>query len=533
MLPADRDRPSPAVPEPAGGAAPHETGFVRSLADEAATVALAEDLAAILRTGDVVALVGDLGAGKSTLARALIRALADDPALEVPSPTFTLVQAYETPRLAVSHFDLYRLADEEELDELGFDDAVASGAVLIEWPDRAGSRLPDEALIVRIAPGERPQARLVTLEGDARHWAGRLARTFAIRDFLVAGGRGRWHRRHLQGDASTRSYERLHEGKRSLVLMNHPVEADDALGRARVAARAAARLAEGPLPFLALDRALAARGLSVPEIPAHDLDLGLLLLEDLGREPCVAGEPPRPIAERYHEAMTLIADLHADRLPEVIDDGVGGRYAVPVLGTDGYRAEVEILLEWGLPYYVGRGPTVAETERFRAAWAPLFDEIEAGPTNWSLRDYHSPNLLWLAERCGTARVGVLDFQDIAFAHPAYDVASLAQDARVDVPVALEAALVDGYLAARRRRDADFEVVAFRRAYAILAAQRATRLLGQFVRLRVRDGKPGYMCHIPRQWDYLDRVLDEPVLREVRLWYEEAVPHERRRVPPLV
>ena len=499
------------------------------LGDETATVALAEDLAAVLRPGDVIALVGDLGAGKSTFARALLRAFADDAALDVPSPTFTLVQTYDLGRLTLSHYDLYRLADASELDELGFDEAIAQGAALVEWPDRAENRLPASTLVLAIGPSATAEARRARLTGPAEAWSARLERTLAVRAFLAVAGSPFGHRRHLQGDASARSYERIHDAAGTTVLMNHPPEPDDAAGRARVAARAAAKLAEGPEPFLAMDLALADLGYSVPEVLAHDLDDGLLLLEDLGSEVCFAGEPPLPVPECYAVAVELLADLHGRDLPEAVDDGDGGRWTIPRLGSAGYRTEVEILLDWGLPHYLGRSASENERDRFRAVWAPLLDEIERGPTTWSMRDYHSPNLLWLPERTGLARIGLLDFQDIAFAHPAYDVASLTQDARLDVAADVEADLLETYVAARRRQDSGFDETAFRRAHAILAAQRATRLLGQFVRLKVRDGKPGYMRHVPRQWAYLERLLAEPVLRPLKLWYEDVVPAERRRV----
>ena len=299
-----------------------------AVADEAATVALAEDLAAVLRAGDTLALVGDLGAGKSTLARALLRAVADDPDLEVPSPTFTLVQTYDL-RLPLAHFDLYRLAGPDELDELGFEDIRRDRAVLVEWPDRAAERLPDDALIVAIEPGDTPSARRIRLSGPASVWAGRLERSFALRAFLDRAGWPGARRRHLQGDASSRSYERVHRDAASAVLMNHPPEPDDAGGRARVAARAAAKLAEGPRPFLVFAHGLAAAGVSVPAVLAHDLPDGFMLLEDLGAEPCVAGTPPRPIPERYAAAVALLADLHARDLPRTLPDGEGGRLAIP------------------------------------------------------------------------------------------------------------------------------------------------------------------------------------------------------------
>ena len=140
----------------------------RILPDEEATALLGEDIAAALQPGNVVALKGDLGAGKTTLARALVRALAADPTLEVPSPTFTLVQAYET-RLPVAHFDLYRVGSPAELDELGFSDAAADGVVLIEWPERAGDRLPADAIVVELTQlGDGRVARIPDRRGDGK-----------------------------------------------------------------------------------------------------------------------------------------------------------------------------------------------------------------------------------------------------------------------------------------------------------------------------------------------------------------------------
>ncbi|HEY1630929.1 MAG TPA: tRNA (adenosine(37)-N6)-threonylcarbamoyltransferase complex ATPase subunit type 1 TsaE [Rhizomicrobium sp.] len=128
------------------------------LPDLRATEALGARIAAQLRMGDAVALEGDLGAGKTALARAVLQALGVTE--DVPSPTFTLVQVYETPGLTVSHFDLYRIKQESELDELGFDDALATGAALIEWPERAPHRIPGDALHIRLATENGRSARI-------------------------------------------------------------------------------------------------------------------------------------------------------------------------------------------------------------------------------------------------------------------------------------------------------------------------------------------------------------------------------------
>ena len=147
--------------------------FARNVAlpDLAATQALGTRIAANLETGDAVALEGDLGAGKTTLARAILRGLGVRE--DVPSPTFTLVQLYETPRLPVRHYDLYRIENPDEIDELGLDDALAEGAALIEWPDRAEGRLPPDMLHVALT-ATGAGSRTAMLKGPAR-WTSRLA----------------------------------------------------------------------------------------------------------------------------------------------------------------------------------------------------------------------------------------------------------------------------------------------------------------------------------------------------------------------
>ncbi|MBT9291218.1 tRNA (adenosine(37)-N6)-threonylcarbamoyltransferase complex ATPase subunit type 1 TsaE [Prosthecodimorpha staleyi] len=497
------------------------------LADEAATVRLAEDIAAILRRGDVIALDGDLGAGKTTWARALIRALAGDAALEVPSPTFTLVQSYALPRFALAHFDLYRLGGADEMAELGLDEALADGAALVEWPERAEGELPMDRLTLALGDGPTPDARVATLSGPEEVWRDRIERTIAIRTFLSASGWGVATRRYLQGDASARAYERLAGPAGNAILMNQPAETDDAAGQARRGARAAAKLAEDTRPFHAFALGLGTRGFSVPTVRAHDPERGFMLLEDLGNDFCVAGEPPAPIPDRYRVAVAVLARLHGLDLPAGLDDGCGGSYAIPAYDRGNLTAEVSVFLDWGLPHLLGRSATPDERDSFLAAWSPLFDEVLAGPATWCLRDYHSPNLLWLPDREGHRRIGILDFQDTILGHPAYDLVSIAQDARVTVPPDLEAGLLAHYLALRTAADPAFDAADFRRAYAILSVQRNTRILGVFARLKNRDGKPGYMRHYPRLWDYLDRSLREDVTLGVKLWYDAHVPEATR------
>ena len=244
---------------------------------------LAETLALKLRSGDVVALHGNLGAGKTTFARCLIRALPDDATAEVPSPTFPIVQRYEAPRFAVTHFDLYRLQDSGELEEVGFADACNDSLVLIEWPERAGDDLPADRIDIHLEMAEvADQRRLrVTCRGTA---TSRIERAFVIVGFLdrAVSGQDDVHISYLQGDASTRAYARLRTDAGNMVLMDAPRAPDgppvwNGLPYSRIA-----HLAEDVKPFVAVGTALAAVGINVPRLLASDIPAGLLLLEDLG-----------------------------------------------------------------------------------------------------------------------------------------------------------------------------------------------------------------------------------------------------------
>lgn len=485
-------------------------------ADEAATRHLAEDVASILKPGDCVLLVGDLGAGKSTFARAALRALAGNPDLEVPSPTFTLVQTYELDRLSVAHLDLYRLQEEDELDELGLDELLERGAALIEWPERAEDRLPEDALVIRIEPGDGPQARSAALSWTAGDWGVRLARSRTVRAFLDSAGWEDAARVPLQGDASTRAYETVACGGRQAILMNAPARPDGPPVRDGLPYSRLVHLAEDVRPFVAIDEGLRKAGFHAPEIFASDLEAGLLLLEDLGREGIV--KDGAPIPERYFAAAELLADLHAHEWPREAPLPDGTRHVLSPYDARALTFEAELFLDWYLPY-AGFPADERLRGEFAQLWAPLLKRLETAEKTWVLRDYHSPNLIWRAGRTGNGRIGLIDFQDAVIGPTAYDVASLALDARVSVPEELEKALYARYVERRKANTPDFDEERFCEEYAIMAAQRQSKLFGIFVRLAKRDGKPRYLGHLPRIQDYFHRSVRHPVLADLKLWYE--------------
>jgi aminoglycoside/choline kinase family phosphotransferase len=159
---------------------------------------------------------------------------------------------------------------------------------------------------------------------------------------------------------------------------------------------------------------------------------------------------------------------------------------------------------------------------FVGLWRDLLSKPAAAARTWVMRDFHSPNLIWLADRSDIARVGIIDFQDAVLGPAAYDLVSLLQDARIDVPEQFELALLSRYIKARRASDNTFDPAGFAELYAIMSAQRNTRLLGTFARLNRRDGKPQYLRHQPRIWTYLSRSLAHPALSQIRGWYAANV-----------
>lgn len=483
----------------------------RILPDERATVEFGEDIAAALRPGDVILLEGDLGAGKTTLARAVVRALAGDPELEVPSPTFTLVQAYAT-RVPVAHVDLYRLASPDEIDELGLDEAAGSGAVIVEWPQRAAGRLPAGG--ATIALSDHGSGRIAHVSGPQPFLA-RLARSLEIRAFLNGAGWAHASRAFLTGDASARGYEVVSlPGRADRIVMNAPEsplgpEIRDGKSYAEIA-----HIARSVHAFVAVDRLLAEAGLAVPEIDATNLARGLLLISHLGHGTFLDGG--EPVAERYAAAATLLADIHGRSLPRSVPLD-GGTYTIPAYDREAMLIEAELLLDWYLPFVTGNPVQLSDRADFRAAWSAVLDRLAGCETSIVLRDYHSPNIIWRPERQGHDRLGVIDFQDALIGPAAYDVASLALDARVTIPVELERATVEAYAAARAAAGA-FDRTAFDASYAIMGAQRNSKILGIFVRLDRRDGKPTYLRHLPRIREYLARALSHPALAEVRDLY---------------
>lgn len=489
-----------------------------------ATAQLAQDLAMVAEPGWVIALEGDLGAGKTTFARAFIRTLADDPGLEVPSPTYTLVQRYDEAQPAVLHADLYRLTDPDEMIELGLDDADDSAIRLIEWPGNAGQGAFPGALTLTLDMAQEGAARIAQFSGpDAV--LNRIARTLAIRNFIEASGHnrglGKGKRSRLQGDASTRRYERFEPGP--LILMDAARQPDGPIIADGKPYHQLVHLAESVHAFAAVGTALREKGFAAPTIHASDLDAGLMLIEDLGGDTILLPDgSPDPAC--YRAAVELLSAVHAQSWDADLPVGDGTTHHVHRYDSDVFLTEIALLPDW---YVEHRGVDTADFNRdgFFDAWRAAFAPLENGPRTLTLRDYHSPNIIWRGDKTGHDRIGLIDHQDALLGPPAYDVAALVQDARVTIPPALQADLLEHYCNARQVDDPSFDRDAFMQSFALMAGQRGSKILGIFARLNARDGKPGYLKHLPRIETYMRQLLAHDVLQPLRPFYDQLLPKE--------
>jgi aminoglycoside/choline kinase family phosphotransferase len=356
--------------------------------------------------------------------------------------------------------------------------------------------------------------------------------------FLHDAGWGEAEIAPLGGDASTRRYARLSREGRRAMLMDQPqgaetavapVGADEATRRA-LGYNAVARLAGADCRrFTAAADYLRARGLGAPEIYAADYPQGLMILEDLGDTlfTDVLGQGPSE-EELYKAAVEALAALHRERAPDLLAPGI------PLFAYDEVAliAETDLMLEWFLPLALGRKASEEEYREHRALWRKALDAIAGSEPVFVHRDYHAQNLMWLPEREGLARVGLIDFQDAVAGSRAYDLISLTEDARRDVSPALGEIATSHYLATMRAQGTPLDEARFRAEMAVMAAQRNTKIVGIFARLYARDGKRRYLSYLPRVWTYLERDLSHPLMADLRVWYDRVIPNARRTLPEL-
>lgn len=350
------------------------------------------------------------------------------------------------------------------------------------------------------------------------------------RAFIAASGWGDASVESFPGDASSRRYFRLTRGDEVAVLMDAPrgeetpaePEGASRAERAALGYNALARLA-GPEPaaFACLSNELVIRGFSAPKILAADLEAGLLLLEDFGQGVYakVIEADPSMEAPLYAAAVDCLAEIYRSSFPAKMSFK-DAAWRVRDYDETALLTETHLFLDW---YAKDKGADISETARaaWDGIWRDLFSALNAHAPGLALRDFHAENLFWLPERESVAKVGLIDFQDGLFVHPAYDLVSFLEDARRDVSKDLIDPLISQFCDAAKLSDE----AAFRKAYAVLGAQRNAKILGIFVRLAERDGKPSYRDLIPRVHAHFVRNLSGEIFADLRNWFAANLPGE--------
>ncbi len=328
-----------------------------------------------------------------------------------------------------------------------------------------------------------------------------VEREVQIKKFLAEAGWGGAERRRLAADASFRRYDRLTRDGATAVLMDAPPPMENVRA------------------FHAVQQQLLALGLSAPRPIRLDAAAGLLLLEDFGdRTYTRALAEGADEAALYRLATDLLIALHRRWR-----DGAG---TLPPYDEERLLEEALLLSDWYMAAATGRPPSRRQRSDYIEAWRAVFPLAQRVPRSLVLRDYHVDNLMVLEGREGVAACGLLDFQDALLGPVTYDLVSLLEDARRDIPAPLVEEMLARYLAAFPALDRE----AFATSYAVLGAQRSAKIIGIFTRLSRRDGKADYLPHIPRVWRLLETDLGKPPLAPVKAWFDSELPPTQRRVP---
>ena len=327
-----------------------------------------------------------------------------------------------------------------------------------------------------------------------------MDRSLLIDGFLTKVGWIGATRSMLAGDASFGRYERITFKNKTAILMDAPPPAEDVR------------------PFIKFTKHLTSLGYSVPRVISQDIDAGFLLLEDLGDKTytnaLAAGVDEKRL---YQSAVDVLINLHSLELSEAVPCDIES------YDNKKLFAEAALFVDWHMAGILGNTVSNDVKNDFLDIWHKLLSSIRIKHETLVLRDFHADNLIWLPNRSGIRKCGLLDYQDAVRGFHAYDLMSLFEDARRDLKPGLASDLLDYYYESLP----NFDRNEFNKVYVILSAQRHCKVIGIFSRLAIRDDKSGYLAHIPRCWDLLERACCNPELRILKDWLDIYIPTQNR------
>ena len=467
---------------------------------------LAKELVPLLNEGGVMTLNGQIGAGKTTLAKLIIQELTQTPLEDIVSPTFNLYHTYNRDNLEIAHYDFYRIESEIELLEIDLNESLTDKICIIEWADKFRDLLPKDRIEIFIKCKKNERVYRINPLGKFREVVSNRAK---IENYLGGLDINFTELRRLPGDASKRNYYRVMSPDNTMILMDATQESN---------IKSKTGLSNGIDDFIKIQKYLDSIDVRVPKLIVRNRIDNILLEEDLGEYSYADMLTKENYQKLYNPAIKTLIHISNINHPKNISTDSNPHY-LKEFDLDIYLNEAEIFIDYYWPFIHGKQCNADKKQEFTNVMGEVYSNLTDDKT-LMLRDFHSPNLLFLENEDGFRKCAVIDFQDALFGHPLYDLVSLTNDARISIDEHQEKYLIDLYKKDFPFNNFQFDSLSFIEQYHILGVQRSIKILGIFARLAILETNQNYLVHMPRVICYIKRIMQSGSIQTLACWLNQ-------------
>ena len=467
---------------------------------------LAKELVPLLNEGGVMTLNGQIGAGKTTLAKLIIQELTQTPLEDIVSPTFNLYHTYNRDNLEIAHYDFYRIESEIELLEIDLNESLTDKICIIEWADKFRDLLPKDRIEIFIKCKKNERVYRINPLGKFREVVSNRAK---IENYLGGLDINFTELQRLPGDASKRNYYRVMSPDNTMILMDATQESN---------IKSKTGLSNGIDDFIKIQKYLDSIDVRVPKLIVRNGIDNILLEEDLGGYSYADMLTKENYQKLYNPAIKTLIHISNINHPKNISTDSNPHY-LKEFDLDVYLNEAEIFIDYYWPFIHGKQCNADKKQEFTNVMGEVYSNLTDDKT-LMLRDFHSPNLLFLENENGFRKCAVIDFQDALFGHPLYDLVSLTNDARISIDEHQEKYLIDLYKKDFPFNNFQFDSLSFIEQYHILGVQRSIKILGIFARLAILETNQNYLVHMPRVICYIKRIMQSGSIQTLACWLNQ-------------
>mgnify|MGYP001272369135 FL=1 len=467
---------------------------------------LAKELVPLLNEGGVMTLNGQIGAGKTTLAKLIIQELTQTPLEDIVSPTFNLYHTYNKDNLEIAHYDFYRIESEIELLEIDLNESLTDKICIIEWADKFRDLLPKDRIEIFIKCKKNERVYRINPLGKFREVVSDRAK---IENYLGGLDINFTELQRLPGDASKRNYYRVMSPDNTMILMDATQESN---------IKSKTGLSNGIDDFIKIQKYLDSIDVRVPKLIVRNRTDNILLEEDLGEYSYADMLTKENYQKLYNPAIKTLIHISNINHPKNISTDSNPHY-LKEFDLDIYLNEAEIFIDYYWPFIHGKQCNADKKQEFTHVMGEVYSNLTDDKT-LMLRDFHSPNLLFLENEDGFRKCAVIDFQDALFGHPLYDLVSLTNDARTTIDEHQEKYLIDLYKKDFPFNNFQFDSLSFIEQYHILGVQRSIKILGIFARLAILETNQNYLVHMPRVICYIKRIMQSGSIQTLACWLNQ-------------